>query len=97
MKVCARFEADPHSCADLLTRLNEQIQGHDATVGPSLLMRGLVGAGLHNVWRYVIPPLLAEHHYGEGVDLEARRGLASLCRPATPNAAGGAECASVDG
>ena len=58
--------------ADLLTRLNAQIQDHDAKVGPSFLMRDLAGTGLQDVWRYEILPLLAEHHYGKGVGLEAR-------------------------
>ncbi len=82
--------------ADLLTRLNAQIQDHDAKVGPSFLMRDLGGTGLQDVWRYEILPLLAEHHYGEGVDLEARYGLAALRRHAAPLVADGAEGASVD-
>lgn len=59
-------------------------------------MRDLAGTGLQDVWRYEILPLLAEHHYGEGVDLEARYGLATLCRRATRDAADGAEGASFD-
>ncbi|WIE73522.1 AAA family ATPase [Curtobacterium sp. MCJR17_020] len=82
--------------AELLTRLNAQIQDHDAKVGPSFLMRDLGGTGLQDVWRYEILPLLAEHHYGEGVDLEARYGLATLRRQAVPSVADGAEGASVD-
>ncbi|QWS34914.1 AAA family ATPase [Curtobacterium aetherium] len=82
--------------ADLLTRLNAQIQDHDAKVGPSFLMRDLAGTGLQDVWRYEILPLLAEHHYGEGVDLEARYGLKTLRRQATPPVSDGAEGASVD-
>ncbi|WP_426725288.1 McrB family protein [Curtobacterium flaccumfaciens] len=82
--------------ADLLTRLNAQIEDHDAKVGPSFLMRDLAETGLQDVWRYEILPLLAEHHYGEGVDLEARYGLATLRRRATRDAADGAEGASVD-
>lgn len=82
--------------ADLLTRLNAQIQDHDAKVGPSFLMRDLGGTGLQDVWRYEILPLLAEHHYGEGVDLEARYGLATLRRQAKSSAADGTEGASVD-
>ncbi|WP_420367250.1 AAA family ATPase [Curtobacterium sp. L1-20] len=82
--------------AGLLTRLNAQIQDHDAKVGPSFLMRDLAGTGLQDVWRYEILPLLAEHHYGEGVDLEARYGLTTLRRQTTPSMADGAEGASVD-
>lgn len=82
--------------ADLLTRLNAQIQDHDAKVGPSFLMRDLGVTGLRDVWRYEILPLLAEHHYGEGVDLEARYGLTALRRQATSSVADGTEGASVD-
>jgi MoxR-like ATPase len=82
--------------ADLLTRLNAQIQDHDAKVGPSFLMRDLGGTGLKDVWRYEILPLLAEHHYGEGVDLEARYGLAALRRQAPSPAADGTEGASAE-
>lgn len=82
--------------ADLLTRLNAQIQDHDAKVGPSFLMRDLTGTGLQDVWRYEILPLLAEHHYGEGIDLEARYGLATLRRQGPSSPADGTEGASVD-
>ncbi|ROP65595.1 McrB family protein [Curtobacterium sp. ZW137] len=82
--------------ADLLMRLNAQIQDHDAKVGPSFLMRDLGVTGLQDVWRYEILPLLAEHHYGEGVDLEARYGLTTLRRQAKSSAADGTEGASVD-
>lgn len=77
--------------ADLLRRLNAAISDHDAKVGPSFLMRDLDGGGIADVWRYEILPLLAEHHYGDGVDLEARYGLAALRRRTTPSAADGAE------
>lgn len=82
--------------ADLSTRLNAQIEDHDAKVGPSFLMRDLAGTGLRAVWRFEILPVLAEHHYGEGVDLEARYGLVTLHLQATHDAADGAEGASVD-
>lgn len=82
---------------DLLTRLNAAIADHDAKVGPSFLMRDLDANGLADVWRYEIVPLLAEHHYGDGVDLEARYGLAALRRQATPSVADGAEGADTAG
>ncbi len=47
--------------------------------------------GIADVRRYEILPLLAEHHYGDGGDLEARYGLAALCRQAAPSVADGAE------
>jgi 5-methylcytosine-specific restriction protein B len=83
--------------ADLLTRLNSAIADHDAKVGPSFLMRDLDAHGLADVWRYEILPLLAEHHYGDGVDLEARYGLAALRRQAAPSVADGAEGADTAG
>ncbi|MBT1670810.1 hypothetical protein KK092_15615 [Curtobacterium flaccumfaciens pv. flaccumfaciens] len=85
--------------ADLLTRLNAKIEDHVANVGRSFLMRDLAGTGLQAVWRYEILPVLAEHHYGEGVDLEARYGLVTLHRQATrdaPDVAGGASTAMAD-
>ncbi|MBT1585759.1 hypothetical protein [Curtobacterium flaccumfaciens] len=59
-------------------------------------MRDLAETGLQDVWRYEILPLLAEHHYGEGVDLEARYSLVTLRRQATRDAADGAEGDPVD-
>jgi 5-methylcytosine-specific restriction protein B len=83
--------------ASLLTRLNAAIADHDAKVGPSFLMRDLDADGLADVWRYEILPLLAEHHYGDGVDLDARYGLAALRRQAMPSVADGAEGADTAG
>ena len=60
-------------------------------------LRDLDANGLADVWRYEILPLLAEHHYGDGVDLEARYGLAALRRQATPSIADGAEGAHTAG
>ncbi len=54
-------------------------------------MRDLDSGGIADVWRYEILPLLAEHHYGDGVDLEARYGLAALRRQATRPVADGTE------
>jgi hypothetical protein len=53
-------------------------------------MRALTVAGLRDVWRYDILPVLAERHYGEGVDLEAWYGLATLRRQTAPADADGA-------
>ncbi|GAA3339121.1 hypothetical protein GCM10017714_13320 [Curtobacterium pusillum] len=52
-------------------------------------MRDLDPNALEDVWRYENLPLLAEHHYGDGVDLEARYGLAALRRQAARSFAGG--------
>jgi hypothetical protein len=59
-------------------------------------MRDFAGTGLQDVCRYESLPLLAEHHYGEGIDLEARYGLTTLRRQGPRDAADGAESASVD-
>jgi 5-methylcytosine-specific restriction protein B len=37
-------------------------------------------AGIDLVWKTQILPLLEEHHYGDGVDVEARYGLDALRR-----------------
>ncbi|MCQ0024976.1 DUF4357 domain-containing protein [Streptomyces somaliensis DSM 40738] len=66
--------------ADLLDALNSRIDDADFRIGPSYLMK--TGAyregGLERTWRTKILPLLEEHHYGEGVDIEKRYGLAAL-------------------
>lgn len=65
----------------LLATLNSLIQERAYRIGPSYLMPSdgdLSDARLIEVWRYEILPLLEEAHYGEGVDIEARYGLAAL-------------------
>ncbi|WP_399892112.1 DUF4357 domain-containing protein [Streptomyces sp. BBFR51] len=66
--------------ADLLEALNSRIDDPDFRIGPSYLMKKGVfrEGGLERTWRTKILPLLEEHHYGEGVDIEARYGLAAL-------------------
>ncbi|MFJ3207536.1 DUF4357 domain-containing protein [Streptomyces flaveolus] len=70
-------DAEP---ADLLDALNSRIDDLDFRIGPSYLMKKGVyrDGGLERTWRTKILPLLEEHHYGEGVDVEARYGLAAL-------------------
>ncbi|MER7485658.1 DUF4357 domain-containing protein [Streptomyces sp. NPDC126497] len=70
-------EAEP---ADLLDALNARIDDPDFRIGPSYLMRRGVyrEGGLERTWRTRILPLLEEHHYGEGVDVGQRYGLAAL-------------------
>ena len=79
--------------ADLLEALNRRIADPDFRIGPSYLMKKGVyrDGGLDRTWRTKILPLLEEHHYGEGVDVEQRYGLAAL-RSATgsPAVTGGA-------
>ncbi|MDG9723522.1 DUF4357 domain-containing protein [Streptomyces sp. DH41] len=66
--------------ADLLDALNSRIDDADFRIGPSYLMKKGVfrEGGLERTWRTKILPLLEEHHYGEGVDIEARYGLTAL-------------------
>lgn len=82
--------------ADLLDALNSRIDDPDFRIGPSYLMKkgAYRDSGLERTWRTKSLPLLEEHHYGEGVDIEKRYGLASLRRslpqplpePPTPEA-----------
>jgi 5-methylcytosine-specific restriction protein B len=65
----------------LLDALNERLVDHDYAIGPSYLMKPAVhdrDGGLDRVWRTEILPLLEELHYGEGVDIPGRYGLAAL-------------------
>ncbi len=66
--------------ADLLDALNSRIDEADFRIGPSYLMKKGVyrEGGLERTWRTKILPLLEEHHYGEGIDIERRYGLAAL-------------------
>ncbi|MFE4600937.1 DUF4357 domain-containing protein [Kitasatospora indigofera] len=66
--------------AELLDALNSRIEEPDFRIGPSYLMKPGVHreGGLERTWRTKILPLLEEHHYGEGVDIEKRYGLAAL-------------------
>ncbi|MFJ3217558.1 DUF4357 domain-containing protein [Kitasatospora sp. NPDC086801] len=66
--------------ADLLDALNARIDDVDFRIGPSYLMKPGVyrDGGLDRTWRTKILPLLEEHHYGEGVDIEKRYGLEAL-------------------
>ncbi|MEW2585887.1 DUF4357 domain-containing protein [Streptomyces virginiae] len=66
--------------AQLLDALNARIDDADFRIGPSYLMKKGVyrEGGLERTWRTKILPLLEEHHYGEGVDVEKRYGLAAL-------------------
>ena len=67
--------------ARLLALLNSLIQDRAYRIGPSYLMPSdadLSEARLQEIWRYEILPLLEEAHYGEGIDIETRYGLAAL-------------------
>jgi 5-methylcytosine-specific restriction protein B len=70
----------PSEPAALLKTLNEVINDDDFAIGPSYLMTKRVAQpdGLERIWRTAIQPLLAEHYFGEGRDIEAEFGLTGL-------------------
>ncbi|WP_344607177.1 McrB family protein [Sporichthya brevicatena] len=70
----------PPEPAALLNALNDAIGDPDFAVGPSYLMTPRVGlpGGLERIWRTGILPLLAEHYFGEGRDIDAEFGLDAL-------------------
>jgi 5-methylcytosine-specific restriction enzyme B len=72
----------PTRPAELLDALNRRIEDEDFAIGPSYLMQPrIVEPGrLERVWRHAILPLLEEHYFGTGVDVEARFGLQALTK-----------------
>lgn len=68
--------------AHLLNALNDAINDPDFAIGPSYLMtrRAGDGRGLERIWKTAILPLLVEHYYGEGRDIEGEFGIAALRR-----------------
>jgi 5-methylcytosine-specific restriction protein B len=69
--------------AALLSALNSRITETSFRVGPSYLMEkdlDLSEKRLREIWAFEILPLLEEHHFGDGVDIEARYGLTALRR-----------------
>jgi 5-methylcytosine-specific restriction protein B len=70
----------PGEAAQLLRALNETINDEDFAIGPSYLMTKRVAesGGLERIWKTAIIPLLAEHYFGEGRDIEAEFGLPGL-------------------
>ena len=70
----------PAEAAELLNALNESINDPDFAIGPSYLMTRRVAepGGLERIWKTAILPLLAEHYFGEGRDLQQEFGLPAL-------------------
>lgn len=69
---------DPEPAA-LLDALNEAIGDEDFSIGPSYFMtKGGTAPDLERIWRYSIMPLLEEHYYGSGRDLEDQFGIAAI-------------------
>ncbi|MDS2171339.1 AAA family ATPase [Nesterenkonia sp. CL21] len=73
-------QGKPAEHAHLLEELNRRIEDPDFKVGPSYFMRDAVAqpGGLERTWSTSILPLLEEHHYGDGVDVEQVYGLSSI-------------------
>lgn len=80
---------EPLQNAELLTRLNSRIGDPDFAIGPSYFMRPAVyqPGGLERMWRTSILPLLEEHHYGDGTDVEKQYALNRLLHPDQPEQA----------
>lgn len=67
--------------ADLLDAVNARIGDGDFQIGPSFLMPEnpeLLQDQLGEIWEHEILPLLAEHHYGEGLNIEQVYGIGAL-------------------
>lgn len=81
----------------LLPVLNARIEEAAARIGPSYLMvEGMDEARLAEIWRYEILPLLEEHHFGDGTNVEHRYGLDAL-RGKTASTISDAGSADSDG
>jgi 5-methylcytosine-specific restriction protein B len=70
----------PAEAAELLNALNESINDPDFAIGSSYLMTRRVAepGGLDRIWKTAILPLLAEHYFGEGRNLQQEFGLPAL-------------------
>jgi 5-methylcytosine-specific restriction protein B len=70
----------PPDPAHLLKALNEAINDPDFAIGPSYLMTHRVAeqGGLDRIWRTAILPLLTEHYFGEGRNVDSEFGLPTL-------------------
>lgn len=66
--------------ATLLERLNEAIDAGEFSIGPSYFIAGRNRdrIDLDRVWRYAIRPLLEEHFYGTGRDIDGEFGWDAL-------------------
>jgi 5-methylcytosine-specific restriction protein B len=87
----------PTKPAELLDALNARIGDPDFAVGPSYLMtsRSATTDGLRAIWGRAILPLLEEHYYGTGMDVEATFGVDALLQ-ATRAGDGGLEIADPE-
>jgi 5-methylcytosine-specific restriction enzyme B len=75
------LEANGHDAepADLLAALNDRIANDEIAIGPSyFITRNGSYPNLERVWRHAIMPLLEEHYYGTGRNVQEEFGLESL-------------------
>ena len=69
----------PPEPAALLAELNRAIDDEDFSIGPSYFMtKDATAPDLERTWAFAIMPLLEEHYYGTGRDLEAEFGLTAI-------------------
>ncbi len=69
--------------AALLRHLNELLASRDYAIGPSYFMKPWIyesRAGLAQMWKSDIIPLLEEHHAGEDLDVASHYGLGKLLK-----------------
>jgi hypothetical protein len=65
--------------ADLLWELNRTISDEDFSIGPSYFMtKDETDPDLERIWAHALMPLLEEHYWGTGRDLDAEFGLAAI-------------------
>ena len=84
--------------AHLLNALNAVINDQDFAIGPSYLMTKRIAEpqGLERIWKTAILPLLAEHYFGEGRDIQREFGLPALRKSLAPGAPAWANAADGD-
>lgn len=71
----------PPTLAKLQEALNDKIGDPDFKIGPSYFMRGSLFTDLAArklMWKTDILPLLEEHHYGDGTDVDATYGYSVI-------------------
>lgn len=91
-------QGHPAEAADLLEGLNSRIVDKDFQIGPSYFMKSWIYTdpdGLETVWETDLLPLLEEHHSGDGTDVPARYGLATVRAIAARKSAAAALAAAV--
>ena len=81
-----RHELDPEPAA-LLDKLNEAIGEEEFSIGPSYFMTADGSPPrVERVWEHALKPLLEEHFYGAGRDVDAEFGVGVLLKQLTEEA-----------